>query len=410
MYDTNTHPNNAYYWYEGKPDYFAAFDAAVTADRRGTGGYVDNLSTAWAPRYYEERVRKMFVSSAVALALEFRVDGFRMDQTTSIHAYNALHADGRPIASANLFGQKLLRELTRTLRFVKPDIMLMAEDHSNWDMVTEPPDSGGLGFDAPWYADFYHHLVGDTDKGSDYAKLLKTAGLGDDRALAMNYFAGALAASGGKKVVYHKSHDEAGNGKGTHRNLVVAANGAPLVGDTRKYAEARCRFVAGVTLLSAGTPMFLFGDEVGAEKDFLYGKVLENREDLLGLRKGAGEKHFEFYRQLIRLRLAHPGLRSRNIDVVFVHNEHRLLVFRRWGGDEEFLVVASLNNHPFNRPSYVFRAERIPGGRWREVFNSDAAAFWGDGVGNRDADVTTSPGVLECVAPANAVVVFRRVG
>src|SRR5262249_2060566 len=152
-----------------------------------------------------------------------------------------------------------------------------------------------------------------------------------------------------------------------HRNMVVAVNGAPLVGETRRFAEARCRFVAGVTLLSAGTPMFLFGDEVGAVKDFLYGKVLENREDLLGLRKGSGKNQFEFYRQLIRLRLAHAGLRSRNIDVVFVHNDHRLLLFRRWGGGEELLVVASLNDRPFNQPGYVFRADRIPGGRWREV-------------------------------------------
>jgi 1,4-alpha-glucan branching enzyme len=411
MYDTTSHAKNAYYWYEGKQSDYGAFDAAVSADRLGTGGYVDNMSTAWAPRYYEERVRKMFVSSAVALALEFKIDGFRMDQTTSIHAYNVLHADGRKVGSANLFGQKLLRELTRTLKLIKPDIMLMAEDHSNWDMVTEPPDGGGLGFDAPWFADFYHHLIGDTDKGSDYAKLLKTAGLGDDRALAMNYFAGALAASGGKKVVYHKSHDEAGNGQGTHRNIVVAVNGAPLVGVTRKYAEARCRFAAGVNLLSAGTPMFLFGDEVGAEKDFLYGKVLENREDLLSLRKGTGKNHFEFYRQILRLRLAHPGLRSRNIDVVYWNNENRLLVFHRWGGDEDFLVVAGLNNQPFNRPSYVFTGiDRIPGGRWREVFNSNAAAFGGDNVGNYGAEITTAANYLECVVPANAVLVFQRTG
>ena len=108
--------------------------------------------------------------------------------------------------------------------------MLTAEDHSGWDKVTASLDAGGLGFDAAWYADFYHHLIGDTDKGSDYAKLLKTAGLGDDRALAMDYFAGALASSGGQKVVYSESHDEAGNGQGTDRTINTAVNGAPLDG------------------------------------------------------------------------------------------------------------------------------------------------------------------------------------
>jgi 1,4-alpha-glucan branching enzyme len=409
MYDTDNDEKNAYYWYEGRGDDYSDFNDHVRPDQRGQGGYVDNLSSAWAPRYWEEPVRNMFVSSALALAAEFNVDGLRVDQTTSIRSYNALHADGRGLPEANAFGAKLLRELTRSLRFIKPRVMLMAEDHDNWDGVTRNPDQGGLGFDAVWYADFYHHLIGDTDKGSDYAKLIKTAGLGDDRPLAMDYFAAALQATqGGHKIVYHESHDEAGNGKFTDRTIRVAVNGAPLVGETRRYAEARCRFAAGVTLLSAGVPMFLFGEEVGVERKFLYDHVLENREDLETLRHGSGRNLFEFYRQLIRLRLAHPGFRSPDIDVIFAHNEHRLLAFRRWGGGEEFLVVASLNNRAFDHPSYVFRAERIPGGRWREIFNSDSEAFGGSNIGNFGAEIRTSPGSIECVVPANGFLVFQK--
>lgn len=412
MYDTDFHEKNPYYWYEGHPGDYVEFNASVKEHRRGTGGYVDNLSTAWAPRYSEEAVRSMFISSALSQAVEFKIDGFRVDQTTSIREYNKRHADGRPLGHVNAFGSKLLRELTRALRLVKPQIMLMAEDHSNWESVARDPDTGGLGFDAAWYADFYHHLVGDTDKGSDYAKLIKTAGLGDDRPLAMNFFAGALqATSGAKKVVYHESHDEAGNGKLTKRTINIAVNGAPLVGETRRVAEARCRFAAGMALLSAGIPMFLFGEEVGAEKDFLYGKVLENREDLLALRVSPGKYLFEFYRQLIRLRKSFAGLKSENIDVVFSHNDHRLIVFRRWalGGADEFLVFASLNNLHFNAPSYLFHADRIPGGLWREEFNSDSAYYGGDNVGNYGSVIANSAGAFECVVPARGFVVFRRV-
>jgi hypothetical protein len=93
-------------------------------------------------------------------------------------------------------------------------------------------------FDAVWYADFYHHLIGDTVKGSDYAKLIKTAGFGGDGPLAMDFFAGALQATSPSKVVYNESHDEAGNGTGTHRTIHVAVNGAPLIGATRRFAEA----------------------------------------------------------------------------------------------------------------------------------------------------------------------------
>ena len=180
---------NPYYWYEGKPSDYPAYQNAVGPNERDLGGYVDNMSTGFAPRFYDEMVRKMFISSAAMLMEEFHIDGFRVDQTTSIHSYNVLHADGRQVPSANQFGAKFLREFSSTLLLINPDVMLTAEDHSGWDKVTQSPDVGGLGFHAAWFSDFYHHLIGDTDRGSDTAKLIKVAGFGGDGPLAMDYFA-----------------------------------------------------------------------------------------------------------------------------------------------------------------------------------------------------------------------------
>ena len=411
MYDSNEHQRNIYYWYEGHPDDYPDYNNHVTPERRGQGGYVDNLSTGWAPRYWEPMVRRMFVSSLITLVTEFKIDGFRFDQTTSIHAYNVLHASGAPVRGANAFGQKLLREATRALRLIKPNIILMAEDHSNWPAVTQSPEAGGLGFDAAWYADFYHHLIGDTDRGSDYAKLLKTSGFGGNEALAIDYFAGVLASTGAGRIVYHESHDEAGNGALTDRTINVAVNGAPLLGETRRVAEARVRLVTGITMLSAGTPMFLFGEEVGAERKFIYGGVLENREDIVGLRTTHGRHLFEFYKALIAFRLApgHSVLRSRNIEVVAVHNENRILAFRRWSGDQNFLVVCSFSNSPYDMPGYLIESSRLGDETWREVFNSDSASFGGNDVGNAGAAISSGPGRLHCVIPANGFTVFERV-
>ncbi len=58
----------------------------------------------------------------------------------------------------------------------------------------------------------------------------------------MDYFAGALLATQYDKVSYHENHDEAGNESNTERTIVTAVNSAPLIGTTRKYAEARSRF------------------------------------------------------------------------------------------------------------------------------------------------------------------------
>jgi 1,4-alpha-glucan branching enzyme len=409
MYDTTRHDRNCYYWYEGSPDGYPAFDAAVAPDRKGQGGYVDNISTGFAPRYHEEIVRQTFISSAVALVEEFHIDGFRVDQTTSIHGYNALHANGRRVDDANIFGAKLLREFGRTLKAIRPDIILMAEDHSEWDALTTSHDRGGMGFDARWYADFYHHLIGDTDKGTDYAKLLKVAGLGTNEPLAMGYFAGALAASGSRRVVYHESHDEAGNGHGTARTLNVAVNGAPLIGETRRWAESRTRCVAGLAMLSAGTPMFLFGEEVGASRPFLYNAVLEHREDLLALRHGDGSRLFAFYRDLIGLRLspANHALRCRDIDILHVHDANRVIAFQRASDGQRFLVIASLNDQAFSH-GYRIEHAAIPPGDWREIFNSDSRRYGGRDIGNSGATLRSPGGRFEAVLPAAGFVVFQR--
>jgi 1,4-alpha-glucan branching enzyme len=411
MYDTTAHDRNIYYWYEGRPDDYAYFNSVVPADQRGQGGYVDNMSTGWAPRYWDPYVRRMFISSLIAHVDEFHIDGFRFDQTTSIHAYNVLHADGREVGNANMFGQKLLREATRSLRLLRPDVMLMAEDHSHWSAVTEPVEAGGLGFGATWYSDFYHHLIGDTNSSSDYAKLLKTAGTGFDGPLAMDAFASALARSGQANIVYHESHDEAGNGELTDRTINVAVNGAPLIDDTRRVAEARVRTVAGITLLSAGTPMFLFGEEVGAMKKFMYGEVLNNREDFEGMRLSYGANLFAYYQALIRFRLNpdYPALRSRNLDIVHVSDENRVIAFRRWQDDQHLLVIASLNNYPYNHPGYSITSSQLGYERWREVFNADSASFGGNNIGNNSGILPSAQGWLQCIIPANGLVVFERI-
>jgi 1,4-alpha-glucan branching enzyme len=118
------------------------------------------------------------------------------------------------------------------MRLIKPGLFLSAEDYSDWPALTEPGLAGdGLGFDATWYGDFHHNLV--EYKDGAQAHLLREAGFGDDRPLAMSVFAGALRRSGSAKIVYSESHDDCGNREGSARTIVIAVDGAPLIEDTR---------------------------------------------------------------------------------------------------------------------------------------------------------------------------------
>jgi 1,4-alpha-glucan branching enzyme len=399
QYDSTSPEQNIYYWYEGKPSDYS----------RPDGGYIDNGSSGFAPRYWEEIVRHLFVSSAAAFIEEFHVDGLRVDLTQAFHRDNALHADGRSVSSANQFGIKLLREWSRTLRLIKPTVMLIAEDHSGWDAVTQLPEAGGLGFGATWFAYFYHNLIGDSDMAGGRARLIKNAGAGGDGPLDIEQFAGALYDSKFNKVVYNESHDEAGNAGGTQRTLVCAVNNAPLTGATRDYGEARSRVAFGLSLFSAGTPMFFMGEEIGAQKPYRFDSFISNREDLTGERAGNGAKLFRFYQDAIRFSRRHTAARSQEIDIIHVLGSNRVIAFTRSAGNDKLLVVASLRNQPFS-DGYVIQtdASRLSDGDWREVFNSDASIYGGNNIGNFGTDVPATNGRLQCRIPANGFLVFQR--
>jgi 1,4-alpha-glucan branching enzyme len=402
QYDSVAPEQNIYYWYEGKSSDYP----------NAEGGYVDNGSSGWSPRFWEENVRKQFVSSGAFLLEEMHVDGMRVDLTQAFYRDSALHANGQPVASANIFGQRFLRQWCRTLHMIRPTAMLIAEDHTGWDKVTAAPDQGGLGFDATWRVYFYHDLIGDSKMApSDAAKLLKNAGRGGDGPLGMDKFSGEVYDSQYNRVVFSESHDEAGNAECTGRTIVIAVNGAPLVGATRQRAEARSRVCFGLSVLSAGTPMFLMGEEIGAQKLFKvdYQEFLANREDILGDANGIGKWMFAFYRDIISLSRRLSSVRSHNIDILHESNGNRVIAFKRWNGDEQIIVVASLSNSAFSN-GYVITKDvtGIPNAGWREVFNSDSAAYGGQNVGNGGAVIGSSNGSIQVVLPAAGFVVLQK--
>jgi len=100
---------------------------------------------------------------------------------------------------------------------------------------------------------------------------------------------------------------------------------------------------------------------------------------------------------------------NNNIDILQLSNSNRIIAFKRWSGDEEVIIVASLNNIAFNN-GYVIEKDwlAIPNARWKEIFNSDAAVYGGQNVGNGGATIPSSQGRLNVVIPANGFVVFVK--
>jgi 1,4-alpha-glucan branching enzyme len=190
---------------------------------------------------------------------------------------------------------------------------------------------------------------------------------------------------------------------------MTAVNSAPLIGATRTAAEARSRVCFGLSLLSAGTPMFFMGEEIGAQKPYTYDNFLSNREDILGERAGNGKAMFRFYQDIIGLSRRLRSIRGHNIDILHQWNTNRVIAFKRWEAGEEVIVVASLNNAPF-ATGYVIEKDSlaIPSAGWREIFNSDAADYGGQNIGNGGATIQSNQGRLGVVVPANGLIVLVK--
>jgi 1,4-alpha-glucan branching enzyme len=152
--------------------------------------------------------------------------------------------------------------------------------------------------------------------------------------------------------------------------------------------------------------MFFMAEEVGAQKPYRYDTFISNREDIAGERAGNGAKLFRFYQDVIRFSRRHPAVRAQNIDIVHINVDGRVIAFRRSAGSDELLIVASLNNRLFDR--YLLQSDpgRLPAGMWKEFFNSDAALYGGNNVGNLGAELPATDGRIQVRIPANGFVVF----
>ena len=155
--------------------------------------------------------------------------------------------------------------------------------------------------------------------------------------------------------------------------------------------------------------MFFMGEEIGAQKKYTFDGFLPNRENILGERAGNGKALFRFYQDVISLSRRLGSIRSHNIDILHQSNSNRIIAFKRWSGAEEVIIAASFNNAPFAN-GYVIEKDviAIPDAGWKELFNSDAAIYGGQNVGNSGAIIPSTQGRLNVVIPANGFVVLVK--
>ena len=381
------------------------WDRAADTSDNNQSLYFTNLGLAGGLSFalWNNDVRQFIINCARYYIEEFHVDGFRYDE---ISALLSLNEDS---------GWSFCRDLTDTVRYVKPRLLQNAEywpfEFDNYPrptpLIISPTANGGTGFD----------VVQHDGLRSAVRNAVQQASYGQSAAVDFDSIAGSLYPQGlghaWQAVTCVENHDLVAVGRDPR--LPYLADGS---NPRSWYARSRSRFATGLLLTAPGIPQLFMGQEFLEQNPWNWDPTASaSLIDWSALDSGsdpAMTDHLRFTQDLIRLRWELPALRGDNLNVFHVHDQNRVIAFQRWleGTGQDVIVVATLSETTW----YDYAMGFPYSGPWREVFNSDVYDNWvnpevagnGGGIQASGGPLHGFPASANIVIPANGFVVFAR--
>jgi 1,4-alpha-glucan branching enzyme len=114
-------------WFFDRMPFDNANDSLYFTDQGFAGGQVF--------AYWNSDVKQFLIDNAKSFYQEYRIDGFRFDEVSTIYRFGGWHA---------------CQDITKMLRTEKPAAIQIAEYWPINDWVVMRPGDGGAGFDAAW--------------------------------------------------------------------------------------------------------------------------------------------------------------------------------------------------------------------------------------------------------------------
>jgi len=346
--------------------------------------------------YDRPEVRSFLISSACAWLEDFHIDGLRVDAVASMLYldYSRKGADwvpNREGGNRNLEAIEFLRELNAVTHLEFPGSVTLAEESTDWPMVSRPTSSGGLGFSMKWNMGWMHDTL-------DYFSRDPV-----HRSHHHNQLTFGMMYAYSENFVLPFSHDEVVHLK--HSLL------GRMPGDEwQRFANLRLLYTYQWTY--PGKKLLFMGGEFAQPTEWNFRVALPwylaeqpaNRD----VRRLVGDLN-RLYREhtaLSRYEFEPRGFRWIDCE----DRAHSLLSYSRFSDDETLVVV--LNFTPVPRPRYQIGVPH--GGTYREIFNSDSQYYGGSNLGNplpieaRATPLHQLPCSLELTVPPLAAVILRR--
>ena len=335
-------------------------------------------------------VRNFLVASALYWLTEYHIDGLRVDAVASMLYLDYSREEGQWLPNVNggrenLEAVQLLQEATSTAYKTHPGIMMIAEESTAWSGVTADTTGGGLGFGFKWNMGWMH----------DTLQYLSQEPI--HRVYHHNEITFSILYAWSENFMLPLSHDEVVHGKGQLVNK--------FPGD-RWQKLATLRALYGFMWAHPGKKLLFMGSEFAQNDEWNENAGLQwyltEYAEHQGVQKTVAALN-STYRST-------PALWEKDTNpegftwLVGNDGAANIVAFARW--DEYASALVSVTNFsPVPHENYQLPFPSA--GIWREVLNTDDAAFGGSGVSNEQLIVGASQ-IASVRIPPLATVWFKR--
>ena len=347
--------------------------------------------------YGRHEVRSFLLSSAMFWLDKYHVDGIRVDGVASMLYLDYSRKKDEWVPNPfggreNLDAISLMRRFNEEVYKNFPDVQTIAEESTDWPMVSRPTYVGGLGFGMKWDMGWMHDTLDYFARDPLYRKYHH------DRLTFRMLYAFS------ENFVLSLSHDEVVHGKSS---LLGKMPGD----DWQKFANLRLLYAFMFT--QPGKKLIFMGDEIGQWREWDHDKSLDwhllQYPHHYGLQK--------LVQDAARLYRDEPALYELDFDpggfewVDCNDSLHSVVSYLRHGRSTGDIFLVVLNFTPTPHSGYRVGVPR--GEHWKEVLNSDAQIYGGSGQGNLGGVEAGAksfhgrPFSLSVTLPPLAAVVFK---
>jgi 1,4-alpha-glucan branching enzyme len=316
--------------------------------------------------YGRKEVQSFLISNALFWLDHYHIDGLRVDAVASMLYLDYGRTGGDWIPNQyggreNLNAIDFLRRLNESVYKHYPDVQTIAEESTDWPMVSRPNYVGGLGFGLKWDMGWMHDTLEYMQKDPVH------------RRFHQNNLTFRMLYAFHENFVLPLSHDEVVYGKGSLLEKMAGD-------DWQKFANLRALY--GYMYAQPAKKLLFMGGEFAQRREWVHDASLDWH--LLDYPSHAGVQHW--VRDLNRFYRAEPALHEFDCESAGFEwidcgdADSSVVSLIRKGKSTPTLVLAVCNFTPVPRKNYRIGAPQ--GGFWREELNSDGKEYGGSGLGN----------------------------